>query len=193
METHHLQSVRHPYPAARDPACPPHDSPNHIRLPAHEPMPRPTAITSGPHLLHRRLGRVRPHTHHRGSQPATNAQRGTLPHGPPHGSHYLRGLLAQGTGAHGGCHHRNHDYPARLPPARRPHLRTVQVPGQQTKSSSSTYPPSRNSIRPRTGYQRKPPIPHTTKQTTTPTESNRSPKYSETRTAEHTSNSSRRH
>ena len=29
--------------------------PRHIRLPAHEPMQPPTAITDGPSLLHRRL------------------------------------------------------------------------------------------------------------------------------------------
>ena len=54
-ETHHLQrntGVRHPRPAAHNPRGPPHHGPRHIHLPAHEPMPPPTTITSGPAPLH---------------------------------------------------------------------------------------------------------------------------------------------
>ena len=48
--------------------------------------------------------------------------RGTLPHGPPHGQHHLGGLLPQGTGDHGRRHHRKCDPPTRPPPASRPGL-----------------------------------------------------------------------
>ena len=52
--------------------------------------------------------------------------------------------------------------------------------------------PNRSPIRPRTGYQRTPPMPPTTEHTITPTPSNISPACSATQTAGHTSRSSRR-
>ena len=91
-ETNHLESdrgIRHPHHAACGPIGPPHQRPRHIRLSGQEPMPAPTTITSEPHLLHRRLRRVCPHAHHRGSHPATHPRRGTAPHGPPHRLHNL--------------------------------------------------------------------------------------------------------
>ena len=61
----------------------------------------------------------------------------------------------------------------------------------ETTHTSDTYPPYPSPIRPRTGYQRTPPIPPTTEHTTTPTPSNISPACSATQTAGRTSRSSR--
>ena len=124
-ETHHFQmnrGVHHPHPANHNPGDPPHHGPRQIRLPVHEPMPRPTTITGGPALLHRRLRRIRPHAHQRGGHPAANPRRGTLPRGPPHGPHHLQGLLSRGARGHGRRHRRNRGPPTRTPPAHRPGL-----------------------------------------------------------------------
>ena len=86
--THHLQrdgDMCHPHPAARNPCSPTRHRPDHIRLPAHDPMPPPTTIASGPHLLHGCLGRMRPHTHYGGSDSTTEPHRGRIHHGPLHG------------------------------------------------------------------------------------------------------------
>ena len=75
---------------------------------------------------------------------------------------------------------------------RRTHLSTLQVPNLgETTHISNTNPPDRSPVRPRTGYQRTPPILPTTEHTTTPTPFNISPACSATRTAGHTSRSSR--
>ena len=57
-----------------------------------------------------------------GGHPAANQHWGTLPHGPPHGPHHLRGLLPWGAGGHGQRHRRNSGPPTRSPPAHRPGL-----------------------------------------------------------------------
>ena len=124
-KTQHHQRNRgghHPCPAAHNPRGPPHHGPRHIRLPANEPMPPPTSITSKPALLHRRLRRIRPHAHQRGGHPAANPHRGTLPHGPPHGPHHLRGLLPRGARGHGRRHSRDPGPPTCPPPAHCPGL-----------------------------------------------------------------------
>ena len=124
-ETHHLQrnrGVRHPHPATHNPGGPPHHGPRHIHLPAHEPMPPPITIAAESALLHRRLRRICPHVNHRGGHSAANPQRGTLPHGPPHGPHLLRGLLTRGAGGHGRRQRRNCGPPTCTPPANRPGL-----------------------------------------------------------------------
>ena len=76
------------------------------------------------------------------------------------------------------------------------HQRTCQpsrsLTSAETTHTSNTYPPYPSPIRPRTGFQRTPPIPPTTGHTTTPTPSNISPACSATQTAGHTSRSSRR-
>ena len=52
------RGLHHPHHTTHDPIRRPHHGPHHIRLPAHEPMPPRTAITSGPYLLNRCL--IRP-------------------------------------------------------------------------------------------------------------------------------------
>ena len=76
-------------------------------------LPQPSAGERT--LLHRRLRQIRPHAHYQGGQPAANQHRGTLPHGPPHGPHHLRGLLPRGTGGHARRHRRTSHRPAHLP------------------------------------------------------------------------------
>ena len=75
--------------------------------------------------------------------------------------------------------------------AQRTYQPSRSLTSAETTHTSNTYPPYPSPIRPRTGYQRTPPIPPTTEHTTTPTPSNISPACSATQTAGRTSRSSR--